>query len=170
MSDVPYDAVRPVSIGLLSNVTLGPFLNTAVLLKKRQILSNQATASTSELLQMCPLNDIQGSHVAAGCIAGIYNHYCYNPLNSTLLSQCHDAYNRAFGASIFKSLGDVCPAWKNGPRSASCVIAIKNFQYHYVDGDRFSVILNYVHAQELVSNIFAQPKYAPCQAPVHCIW
>ena len=103
MSDVPYDAVRPVTIGLLSNVTLGPFLNTAALLKKRQSTSFKASASTAELLQMCPLNDIQGSHVAAGCIAEIYNRFCYNPWNSTLLSQCHDAYNRAFGASTAKS-------------------------------------------------------------------
>jgi len=130
MSNVPYDVVVPASIGTLTAVTWTPFLNTQVKLRKRQALSTSALVSTAELIRMCPLNNVQNADVAAGCVAGIYNRFCYNPSNPSLLAQCHDAYNRAFGASFFKPLGDVCPAWRKGPLSASCARAIQSFSYN----------------------------------------
>jgi hypothetical protein len=175
MSDVPYDVVRPVSIATLTNVTFAPFMNTAVSLRKREMLSSSTPISTQELLKFCPLDNVLGQDVAAGCIAGIYNKYCYNPFNSTLLNQCHDAYNRAFAASFFKPLGDVCPAWRQGPFSSSCATAVLSFSHQYLVGRDASGVnvyltLNNTHASELVRNIFAHPKYAPCQAPVVCSW
>ena len=110
MSSIPYDVVRNASIGTLSDVTWTAFLSTTAVLKKRQLLSSVASITTEELVKMCPLNNVVGADVAACCVSGIYRSYCMNPANSTLLAQCHDAYNRAFGASYFKPLGDVCPA------------------------------------------------------------
>ena len=174
MSDVPYDIVVPVPIATLTNVTFGLFMDTPVQLRKRQVLSFSASISTEELVRMCPLSNVQGADVVAGCIAGIYNKFCFNPSNATLLRQCHDAYNRVFDASIFKPLGAVCPAWRNGPYSLSCQTAVNNFQHRYLLGYQKGVAiyldLNRIHAQELVSNIFGQRKYAPCQAPVACFW
>jgi len=175
MSDVPYDVVAPASIGTLTNVTWAPFLNTPVTLRKRQTLSLSAPISTAELVNMCPLNNVQNADVAAGCVAGIYNRFCYNPADSTLLAQCHDAYNRVFSASFFKPLGDVCPAWRRGPFSASCANAIRSFSYNLLMGydplgNPVYLNLNSYHAGELVKNIFAQPKFAPCQAPATCTW
>ena len=125
---------------------------------------------------MCPLNNIMSADVVAGCVAGIYNTYCTDPVNSTLLHHCHDTYNRVFAASFFKPLGAVCPAWKKGPRSSSCASAIATFSYNYWMGrdpasgqDRY-IRLGSTHAQELVRNIFGSPIYAPCVAPVVCYW
>jgi len=176
MSDVPYDIVTPASIGTLTNATWIPFLNTPVTLRKRQTLSTSALISTQELVRLCPLNNVQGADVAAGCVAGIYNRFCFKPTDPTLLAQCHDAYNRAFGASFFKPLGDVCPAWRKGPFSASCANAIRSFSYNLLmgkdptTGQLVYLNLNSYHAGELVRNIFAQPKFAPCQAPAICSW
>jgi hypothetical protein len=175
MSDVPYDVVVPISVGVLTNVTFVPFMNTPVQLRKRQSLSSLSSFSTDELLQLCPLNNIQGQDVAAGCVAGIFNKFCCNPFDAMLLAQCHDAYNRAFAASFFRPLGDVCPAWKKGPLSRSCATAIGSFSYRYLIGKDASgasvfMTLDRTHAQELVRNIFGQPKFAPCQAPFVCSW
>jgi hypothetical protein len=144
--------------------------------RKRQILNpNAAPATTEELLNMCPLNNVQGADVAAGCIAGIYKSYCTNSSDTQLLNQCHDAYNRAFAASFFKSIGDVCPAWKQGPRSAPCALAITQFSYNYFIGKDPStgrdvfLKLNSTHATQLVGSIFASKTYAPCVAPA-CKW
>jgi hypothetical protein len=175
MSDVAYDLVTPASSIILTDVTWPSFLNTPVTLRKRQQTSSTAPISTTELVAMCPLDNVTGQNVVAGCIAGIYNRFCLTPSNPTLLAQCHDAYNRVFAASFFKSIGDVCPAWKKGPFSALCATAIKNFSYNLFMGKDPSkndvyLNLNSTHAQQLVSNILAQPKYAPCQAPVTCSW
>jgi Leucine-rich repeat (LRR) protein len=175
MSDIPYDIVKPASIATLTNVTLIPFLNTPTNLRKRQVLSSVAPISTDELIKLCPLNNVQSSDVAAGCIAGIYNKFCLWPTNPTLLSQCQDAYNRAFDASIFKSLGAVCPAWRKGPLSNSCATAVSQFSYNYLlgydlQGAPMYLNLNSTNARDLVKTIFGSPKYAPCQAPVVCSW
>jgi Leucine-rich repeat (LRR) protein len=171
MSDIPYDFVKPLSLGILSSVTVTAFMNTPVtnLKRKRQFLSGQAPVTTDELIAMCPLNNVFGQDVAAGCIAGVYYKYCSNPWDSDLLSQCHDVYNRVFAASIFKSLGEVCPAWKKGPLSASCASAIRSFSYSGTLSG-YQVQLGPMHAQELVKTIIGQPRYAPCQAPFACNW
>jgi hypothetical protein len=175
MSDVPYDVVRPASIGLLSNVTLVPFLETPVNLEKRQVLSFEGLVSATELYSTCQLSNVQGADVAAGCIAGIYNKLCTQPWNADLLSQCQKAYDSVFAVSIFKTLGRVCPAWKNGPRSPNCASAIASFTYTYkmgvdpVTGTQITLKLGSSHAKELVGTLFASTKYAPCFAST-CKW
>jgi len=166
MSDVPYDVVAAASAGSLSTVTWNPFLNT---LNKRQGLSARAPISTDELLNMCDLRSLP-----AGCIAGVFNKYCSMPTNPTLLLQCHDAFNRAFGASVFKTLGDTCPAWKDGPNSQSCATAVRNFKASSEIGTGSSLYttLDSRHAEELRKNIFASPKFAPCVSSslIKCSW
>jgi hypothetical protein len=143
---------------------------------KRQVVTTTAPISTDELIKMCPLNNVTNADVPAGCVAGIYNTYCYNPGNAVLLGQCHAAYNRAFSASFFKSIGDVCPAWKRGPRSSNCALAISVFSYNLVTGQDpktgqdIILKLNSQHASQLVSTIFASRTYAPCVAPFACYW
>jgi hypothetical protein len=171
MPNVPFDLVVPASAGTLSNVTWGPFMTTSRTLRKRQQTSTIGIVSAEELVKMCPLDNVQSRDVPAGCVAGIYSRFCYDPSNPELLSQCHDLYNRAFSASIFKPLGDVCPSWKKGPFSASCAQAVASFSYELVLGDQISVIrLTSAHAQELVKNIFAHRFFAPCEAPATCSW
>jgi hypothetical protein len=177
MSDVPYDVVRPASIALLTNVTLGPFMTTPISNRsKRQFLSTFATVSADELYQMCPLNNIQGQDVAAGCIAGIFNKFCRDPSNTGLLKKCHEAYDTVFAASFFRPLGEVCPAWKKGPNSRSCAQAIANFSHRYlleidpITGGGTYIDLNSSHARDLVRNILGNRMFAPCQAPFNCAW
>jgi Leucine-rich repeat (LRR) protein len=179
MSDVPYNLVRPASIGLLSDVTLIPFLDTPALLRKRQTSSNTADMTVNELVKLCPLNSgigsASGSDVAAGCISGIYQKYCTKPWDPTLLVQCQRAYEGAFSASIFKELGSVCPAWKSGPRSQDCTSKIAAFSYAYPTGiDPSSGTQTFIQltsstAKEMVNTIFASQKYAPCVAST-CKW
>jgi Leucine-rich repeat (LRR) protein len=170
MSDVPYDVVQPVPLGALSELTLNAFLRTPVTRKvKRQMLSTSAPVSAAELLKMCNLNNVVGQNVAAGCVAGIYNTYCQTPTNPTLLKQCQDTYDRAFGASVFKPLSDVCPAWKQGPRSAACAAAINSFSRPTFGFNGVSIPLNSGHARELVNTVFASKTYAPCVAAT-CKW
>jgi len=176
MSDVPYDLVTPASAGTLSTVTWDVFLTTPVSLRKRQELSTSALTSTQELIKLCDLNT--AGELPAGCISGIYNMYCTSPTNTNLLLQCHDAYNRAFGASKFKAIGDVCPSWKVGPRSPSCLTAVKNFKAQLEmgrnpqTGEPIYLTLTATHAEELRKNIFASPRYAPCVTSdkVKCNW
>ena len=175
MSNIPYDAVQSASIGTVSATTWEVFMNTPPVLRKRQQLSSVSPIATSELLKLCPLNNVQSSDVASGCVAGIYSRFCYDLTNSTLLAQCHDAHNRAFTASIFIPLGDVCVAWKNGPFSGTCLATIKGFFYPLymgkdIDGKDLYLNLNSTHANSLVQNIFRQPRYAPCVAPFPCNW
>ena len=176
MSEIPYDKVMTVPISLLANDTLTPFLNTPVILRKRQTLSVASSLTTEELLRLCPLNSVQNADVAAGCIAGIYNKLCSNPFDATLLAQCHDAYNRAFAAYYFKSLGANCPAWRYGPRSELCASAILTFTYRVSlgydsNGNPVYVNLNRTHASQLVGTIFADQRYAPCMGTAFkCMW
>ena len=173
MSTIPYDAVRPASVATIGNEIWLAFMKSTVSLNKRQIVT--APISTEELIRMCPMNNVQNPDVAAGCIAGIYNRFCRYPGNAVLLGQCHDAYNRVFAASYFKPLGDVCPAWRRGPRSLSCAQAISAFSYNYflgndaISGQPVYLQLDSRHAHQLVVNIFANPTYAPCVAST-CIW
>jgi hypothetical protein len=178
MPNAPYDVVKSVSIISISKTTWTPFISTPVFsLKKRQVYGTSAPVSIEELMAMCPLNNVQNADVPAGCIAGIYNKFCYNPYDPPLLAQCQDAYNRAFGASIFKSLGDVCPAWRQGPRSAACSRAISTFSYNLFvgadpnTGNPIYIRLGSSHASQMVSNILANPKFAPCpSAAPKCNW
>ena len=170
VADAPFTIVANMSTVLLSEVTWLSFLESPVLLEKRQQSSNKAPVTTEQLLKMCPLNNVMGADLAAGCIAGIYNRFCKTPSDSSLLGQCHDAYNRAFAASYFKPLGDVCPAWKNGPVSASCLRAIGSFTHSYNIGSGKTFEVTSKHARDLVNVLFRQPKFAPCQAPFTCCW
>jgi hypothetical protein len=173
MSTLPFDVARNASIGVLENTTWDAVFKYTNSLAKRQASSTQVT--TADLLKMCPLNNVIGADVAAGCISGIYKTFCQNPLNSALLAQCHDAYNRVFAASYFKPIGDVCPAWMKGPRSGDCTLAISRFTYDFYIGKDTSgqdayLKLNSTHAGFLVNSILASRTYAPCVAPVTCFW
>jgi hypothetical protein len=170
MSDVPYDVVKPITVEALTGVTLVPFLNTPVLLK-RQISSSVGTASLDELVATCPLNQVQNANVPAGCLSGIYNNYCRDPFSADLLGKCHAIYEQVFRASVFKPLVEVCPAWKFGPRSQKCVFAISSFRAIVSYGDGRKVALGKTQAQELVNTIFASRTFAPCVAPApRCNW
>jgi hypothetical protein len=190
MSSVPYDIVMSSNAMTLSDKTWSSFLSTPLSgntrwsflitsprLNKRQVYGTSAPVSTDELMAMCPLNNVLNAGVAAGCIAGIYNKYCYDPSNAALLALCHDAYNRVFAASFFKPIGDVCPAWRKGPRSSACTMAVSTFSYNYfvgkdsATGKDVYLRLTSAHASQLVQNVLAQPKYAPCVAPYpYCNW
>jgi hypothetical protein len=144
---------------------------------KRQIANIYAPITTEELVKLCPLNDVFSSETAASCAAGVYSRFCTNPTDPVLLGQCHNAYNRIFELSFFKPIGDVCPAWRQGPRSAACVRAVSTFSYNVytgkdpVTGQDMYTRLTSVHAAQLVQNILAQPKYAPCPYPSPiCKW
>jgi hypothetical protein len=175
MSNIPYDKVTPASIGTLSGVTWTPFLNSRPPLTKRQALSIEGGITVDSLIQQCPLNNVQGADVAAGCIAGIYNKFCLSTSPLFSLAECQRNYNQAFGASIFQPLGDVCPAWKFGPRSTNCGQAITAFKYSLevakdpLTGAPIYVNLNATHAGELVKSIFSNRNYAPCTAST-CKW
>jgi hypothetical protein len=123
-----------------------------------------------QLLTFCPLDNIQSADVPAGCIAGIYNKYC---TNANTLAECQRYYDIVFAASIFKSLGEVCRAWKNGPRSGECAKAISAFSYDYIVGDdngvSVTVKVNKFHAQMLVANTLGNRVYAPCISST-CKW
>jgi len=168
MSDVPYDVVMPASVGALSTVTWNAFLNTPVSLRKRQLISSGAIISAAELYATCPLSSI--TELSAGCIAGIYNKFCTNPADATLLARCHDAYNQVFSVSQFKALADVCFAWKIGPNSASCKRAVSAFTGS-LSQSGITISLTSVHAEELRKNIFSSIRYAPCPiSSPKCVW
>lgn len=180
MPNVPYDLVRPVSIGTLKAITWDSFMNATVSSLKKRHIATSAPVSTDELIAMCPLNNIEQSNVAAGCIAGIYNKFCRSPNNIQHLKKCHEMYEKVFAASIFKPLGDVCPAWRKGPFSSPCQSAIRAFSYLVIVGTNpetgasIYLKLGPPQAAELVKNIFASPIYAPCPTSsshsLQCNW
>jgi hypothetical protein len=143
---------------------------------KRQAVTRSASVTLGELLKMCPLNNVTNADVPAGCISGLYNRYCRTPSDTGLLIQCHKAYNDVFAASIFKPLGDVCPAWKAGPYTSTCLRAVSTFSYslkvgiNEATGETIYLKLTSAHASQLVANVFASQIYAPCEAPLTCNW
>ena len=147
MSDVPYDVVMPFSLGVLSEITLTPFLNTPVLYK-RQATSNQA--SIGELFAMRPLNQVQNADVPAGCLAGIYNKHCTEPRNRGKLSKCQETYDHVFRASVFWPLAVACAAWRFGPRSQNCSAAISSFSAIVITESGLRMTLGKARAQDLV--------------------
>jgi hypothetical protein len=174
MSTVPYDVAKSVSAGWLVGDALQTFLDVPLTsTKKRQISSSTSKITIQEAVALCPLNNTQGADVAAGCIAGIYQNFCMSPAT---LDKCQEAYDLAFAASYYSSLGAVCPAWKFGPRSSACASAITKFVFDLKVGDTpdnppvpIYLRLNSTHATQLVGTIFASQKYAPCIAST-CKW
>jgi hypothetical protein len=182
MSSFTKEVVQPVSVGLLDSNTWSSYLRPRSKtgqkihsLHKRQVVT--IPDSFSMLVGQCNLNNVQGSDVAASCVAAIYKNFCYNPTDTQLLRQCHNAYNAVFSNSFFKSLGDVCPAWKRGPRSSACTNAISTFSYHFyigkdnATGQDTYLTLGSSHATQMVKNIFGSKIYAPCPYPAPaCNW
>jgi Leucine-rich repeat (LRR) protein len=167
MTLVPYDLVSQNPSFTLNASDWASFLGVTPL-KKRQLLSSTASLTADQLYQMCPLNDVTNPDVPAGCISGIYNKYCVAAkTNDAALAQCQSVYDQVFAVSIFKSIGEVCPAWKKGPFSAECALAIRNFKY-----DLSYMIVTSTHAMNLNKNILAQPVYAPCRntTTIKCVW
>ena len=166
MSLIPYDLVSQNPSFTLSDTTWASFMSITTL-KKRQQLSTAAGLTADQLYALCPLNDVRNPEVPAGCIAGVYNKFCLDISTAEKLDICQSVYNQVFQVSIFKPLGDVCPAWKNGPRSFECANAIRNFKY----------VLPYMvvtsdHAAQLTASIFGSRTYAPCYniGSITCKW
>jgi hypothetical protein len=155
---ISYGLLAEQPSGLMSETNWTNVMN-APLKSKRNQFSSESAVSLEELLQHCPLNNVQNKDVPSGCVAAIYNKYCTDPADENKLSNCHDAYNKAFGASVFKSLVEVCPSWKKGPQSDSCARAISTFS-----AVASGVQLQSHHAQQLNKNIFENSKWAPCRA------
>jgi len=162
MSLVPYDLLAKSLGSGYSATNWTNLLSIPVAsLKKRQSTSSM---SVGDLHNLCPLNNVQNKDVVAGCIVGLYNKFCKDPMN---LIDCHSNYDMVVSASIFKPLG-VCAAWKSGPASSTCMAAITNFK----------VTLGYltltsINARDFVSSIFASRVYAPClpiTGKVVCNW
>jgi hypothetical protein len=133
-------------------------VNTSSSLEKRQQYSTSTDLTPDQLYSLCPLNDVTNPNVAAGCVAGIYQKYCANlPPTFAAYSRCQNTYDKVFDLSIFKPLGDVCPAWRDGPRSAACMRAVSTFSVNLG-----YIVVNSQMAGQLVSNIFGSRLYAPC--------
>ena len=83
------------------------------------------------------------------------------------MAQCHRVYDQVFTVSIFKPIGDVCPAWKRGPRSLECYNAIQKFRYQLP-----YMLVTSDHAASLSSNIFGSQTFAPCVSTprITCRW
>jgi hypothetical protein len=145
-----------------------PYLGTPLsTLGKRQLSSSVSNFTAEQLYAMCPLNDIRNPEVPAGCIAGIYKSFCVDINTEAKLSRCHSIYDQVFAFSIFKSIGEVCPAWKKGPRSFDCLAAIKNFKYELP-----YMTVTPDHAANLTASILGSQMYAPCYntGRISCRW
>jgi len=156
MSTIPYDVFARNPAVSLSTTNWTNLLDTPVLMKRQM----SSTMSGEDLYQLCPLNDVRNSEVVAGCVSGIYNKFCKNLSN---LAPCQSAYDQVVYNSYFAPLG-VCAAWKSGPRSPKCSIAIKSFNI-----DLGYTILTADQASQFVTTIFGSRVYAPCVLPT-CRW
>jgi hypothetical protein len=156
MSTIPYDLVSVNPSFTLDSAVWGTYMS-APGLRKRQQLSSAIQLTADQLYALCPLNDVQNPEVPAGCLAGIYSKFCKDISTPEKLLNCHSAYDQVFTVSIFKPIGDVCPAWKYGPRSFECAITIRNFKFELP-----YITVTSDHAANLVRNILASPLYAPC--------
>jgi len=125
-------------------------------IKKRAQLSSGQNKVIPHV-ELCPLNDILNPEVPAGCIAGLFKEYCFDIATPTKLARCHTKYNEVLKASIFQSIGEVCPAWKSGPRSLKCRKAVKTFSY-----DLGYMMVTSKHASQFTRNVFESRRYAPC--------
>jgi Leucine-rich repeat (LRR) protein len=167
MTLVPYDLLSSNPSFTLLDTDWDSFLSSSPALRKRHTTSSSATMTANQLYALCPLNDVQNPEVPAGCIAGVYNKYCRDINSEEKLSQCQSIYDQVFDASIFKPVGAVCSAWKKGPRSLDCATAIKNFRVQLP-----YMVVTSEHAAQLVSNILASQRYAPCYSigKITCRW
>jgi hypothetical protein len=135
--------------------------------KKRQQALTGGRLNTDDLFALCPVIEALNPEPLAGCIAGLYLKYCYEVDTYGKLAECQRKYDQVFGASIFKTIGQVCPAWKNGPRSLKCKSTIKNFK---IDLGYMTVTREY--ASNLTSLILGSTKIAPCYDinDIKCRW
>jgi hypothetical protein len=165
MSTIPHNLVSFNPSFTLDSKDWGDYMNISNL-QKRQQTSNRNQMTADQLYALCPLNNIQNPEVPTGCIAGLHTKFCADVSTPEKQANCHFVYDQVFTVSIFKPIGDVCPAWKRGPRSFECSRAINNFKFE----------LPYIrvtsdHAANLVKNIFSSPLYAPCRSTfMTCHW
>jgi hypothetical protein len=143
----------------MSSTNWTNFMAIRPVLKKRQQITNEM--SRDQLYALCPVNQVNSADVAAGCIAGVYQKFCTNPADLSMMAECRNAYNRILTNSAFKVIGEACPTWMSGPRSANCAQAISNFRPVVVENN---IILTADTARQFVENILARPKFAPCVA------
>lgn len=166
MTSVPYDVMSQNPSMTLLDTDWNTYLSLPSL-DKRQLTSSAGNLTTNQLYALCPLNDVRNPEVPAGCIAGIYRKFCLDIGTEDKLAVCHGVYNQVFAASIFKPIGEVCPAWKKGPRSADCRAVISKFSYVL---PYFKVTSE--HAANLTANILGSKTYAPCfnVGKIVCRW
>jgi len=166
MISIPYDLVSHNPSMTLLESDWNAYLNSSSF-TKRQLISNVGNMTTDQLYALCPLNDVTNPEVPAGCIAGIYRKFCTDIATEAKLAECQSVYNRVFAASIFKPIGEVCPAWKQGPRSKECFTATSKFRYQLP-----YILVTSEHATNLSATIFGSKKYAPCYnvGKIACRW
>jgi len=172
MTLVPYDLFVKNPVSTLSITNMTNFLATPRLVK-RGSSSTTATLTTQQLLDMCPLNKFQNQDISAGCLAGIV-YFCQRKAD---LTQCHRYYEITFSNSIFKPIGDNCPAWKYGPNSANCKNALNGFYFRlsYTSStgrDYLYNIVDQTFATFFAKTLFTNRDYAPCitSDQVKCTW
>jgi hypothetical protein len=159
----PLTSVSQTLVARNPSYTLSPndwlgILNNSSLSKRQAMGGTSTTLRADELFAYCPLSDVTNPEVPAGCIAGIYKKYCTKmPFTVEAFSRCHKTYEKVFDVSIFKSLGNVCPAWKEGPRSAACLRAVSTFNVNLG-----YIVVTSQMASDLVMNIFGSRLFAPC--------
>jgi hypothetical protein len=166
LSLIPFDLLSQSPSFSLAETDWEAYLENSPL-NKRQFLSIEPSLNASQLFAMCPISDIQNPEVPAGCIAGIYKNFCMDLRTEQKMARCQEAYNKVFLVSIFKPIGEVCPAWRFGPRSLECAAAVRNFKfqlpYMTVTSD---------HAAQLAANVFGSRTYSPCNpiGRISCKW
>jgi len=166
ISSLPLNVFSETPAALLSPTNwtnylfLTSLLSSQTPVQKRQ-LTTKVFAYT--LYDTCPLNNVFSSSIPASCISGIYNLYCRN---LSQLSQCHSAYNTILSRSYFAPLA-VCAAWRNGPRSTACSLAVSQFRVILP-----LLVLDKSHATSFRDSVFASRVYAPCvtTSTVRCQW
>ena len=150
----------------MTEADLRNFLGLRVATRKREISSVVGSLTQDDLIRMCPLDKAsQTQNILIGCLAGIVN-FCINtPID---YPACQRFYNIVFANSKFAPIGSACPAWKSGPRSVNCQNAVNNFQASFDYG-----AVDKAFASSLVSVLFSNPTYAPCQVDAFtrsCNW
>jgi hypothetical protein len=111
-----------------------------------------------ELYKACPAPGSTDQDLSAGCILGIHKKFCVSADPSL---PCREEYLKAFGASIYKKLGETCPSWKDGVASINCVKAYNLFNASVSIGDGQMFRLTRTHARVLVTSLFGNVTYAP---------
>jgi len=141
----------------LSDPDWALLFDTVRVTKRQDAVTSSEKLNADTLFALCPLNDIRNPEVPAGCIAGLYKKFCLDVSSHDKLAQCQSMYDQVLSASIIRSVGEVCPAWKNGPRSLKCRAAVKAFSY-----DLGYMVVTSDHISNFTNSILGSPRFSPC--------